>query len=390
MSLDLQTEPRGLSRRWWTGTRIDAVLGVLLAVVSVGFVLVVPVGPPYEAAGPVTAMLAVVGPLTLLWRQTAPLVAQAGTASAIVATAAVGSPIGFLDWSVWIALFSCFAVGGLQLRVAASVIAGVAAAGFVVLDRGDPLADLPFIIVNFLIATIAGELSSRQTRAVAREAGQAAENREKALAAERLLLQERGRLARELHDSLGHTVNVMVLQAGVGRRVFADNPGYAQEALTSIETTGRRALEELDRLLRVLQPDGRKPRAAPFEPTASDLRELAERIRATGRQVEMRVDGISLTPGGARALYRIVQEALTNAVRHTSAGRIQVELSQIGDQVHLEVTNEGHGFRDPIPGRGLVNMRERARLEGGELEAGPVDGGFRVRAVLPAVTAVSP
>jgi signal transduction histidine kinase len=307
-----------------------------------------------------------------------------------VATAAVGSPIGFLDWSVWIALFSCFAVGGLKLRVAASVIAGAAAAGFVVLDRGEPLADLPFIIMNFLIATLAGELSSRQTRAVAREAGQAAKNREQALAAEWLLLQERGRLARELHDSLGHTVNVMVLQAGVGRRVFADNPGYAQEALTSIETTGRRALEELDRLLRVLQPDGRKPRAAQFQPTASDLQELAERIRATGRQVEMRVDGISLTPGGARALYRIVQEALTNAVRHTSAGRIQVELTQIADQVHLEVTNEGHGLPHPIPGRGLVNMRERARLEGGELEAGPVDGGFRVRAVLPAVTAVSP
>ena len=101
--------------------------------------------------------------------------------------------------------------------------------------------------------------------------------------------------------------------------------------------------------------------------------------------MEMRVDGISLTPGGARALYRIVQEALTNAVRHTSAGRIQVEVSQVADQVLLEVVNEGNGFRDPVPGRGLVNMHERARLEGGALEAGPVEGGFRVRAVLPAV-----
>ena len=178
-----------------------------------------------------------------------------------MATAAVGSPIGFLDWPAWIALFSCFAVGGLKLRVAASVIASLGAAGYVVFDRGEPLADLPFIIVNFLIATVAGELSSRRTRAVATEAARAAENREQALAAERLLLQERGRLARELHDSLGHTVNVIVLQAGVGRRVFTDNPSYAQEALTSIETTGRRALDELDRLLRVLQPDGRKPRA---------------------------------------------------------------------------------------------------------------------------------
>jgi signal transduction histidine kinase len=387
--LDSFPEPRHLSDRWWTGTRLDAVLAVLLAVVSLAFVLGIPASPPYESAGVVTCLLAVCGPLTLLWRQTAPLAAQAGTSSALVATAAVGSPIGLLDWPAWIALFSCFAVGGLHLRLAASVIASLSVVGYVVFDRGEPLADLPFIILTFLLATVAGELSSRRTRAVAREAARAAANREQALAAERLLLQERGRLARELHDSLGHTVNVMVLQAGVGRRVFADNPGYAQEALTSIETTGRRALEELDRLLRVLQPDGRKPLAAPFEPTVSDLRELAERIRATGRPVEMRVDGISLTPGGARALYRIVQEALTNAVRHTSAGRIQVEVSQVADQVLLEVVNEGNGFRDPVAGRGLVNMRERARLEGGTLEAGPVEGGFRVRAVLPAATAVA-
>jgi signal transduction histidine kinase len=146
----------------------------------------------------------------------------------------------------------------------------------------------------------------------------------------------------------------------------------------------------LDRLLRVLQPDERKAGAAPFAPTVADLHELVDRIRATGRQVDLEVEGISLTPGGARAMYRIVQEALTNAVRHSSAGRISVEVSQIADQVVVEVVNEGNGFRDSAPGRGLVNMRERARLEGGVLEAGPVQGGFRVHATLPAVTVVTP
>ena len=180
----------------------------------------------------------------------------------------------------------------------------------------------------------------------------------------------------------------MVLQAGVGRRVFADNPTYAQEALTSIETAGRASLDELNRLLRVLQPDGGGT-AEPFAPTVADLEEMAERIRATGRPVELRTNGVELPAGAARAVYRIVQEALTNAVRHTPGGRIRVELLRNDSQVLLEVLNECDPVADPVPGHGLVNMRERARLEGGELEAAPVDGGFRVRAVLPADATVA-
>ena len=220
------------------------------------------------------------------------------------------------------------------------------------------------------------------------EATSAAESRHQALEAERLLSQERGRLARELHDSLGHTVNVMVLQAGVGRRIFAENPAYAQEALGSIETAGRAALDELNRLLRVLQPEGGGT-TEPFAPTLTDLEAMVERVRATGRPVELRTSGVELPAGAARAVYRIVQEALTNAVRHTPGGRIRVEISRSGPRVLLEVLNECDPLADPIPGHGLVNMRERARLEGGELEAAPVHGGFRVRAVLPATAAVT-
>jgi signal transduction histidine kinase len=181
----------------------------------------------------------------------------------------------------------------------------------------------------------------------------------------------------------------MVLQAGVGRRVFADNPTYAHEALVSIETAGRAALDELNRLLRVLQPKGGGT-PEPFAPTLADLEEMAERIRATGRPVELRTNGVELPTAAARAVYRIVQEALTNAVRHTPSGQIRVELLRSGSQVLLEVLNECDPLVDPIPGHGLVNMRERARLEGGDLEAAPVDGGFRVRAVLPTDAAVTP
>jgi signal transduction histidine kinase len=257
------------------------------------------------------------------------------------------------------------------------------------LDRSTPFGDLPAIAMLVLFAAVAGELSRRRTRAVAAEARRADENSRRALVAERLLLQERTRLARELHDSLGHTVNVMVLQAGVGRRVFTENPTFAHEALASIETVGRGALVELDRLLKVLQPEEGNRHAVPFAPTLGDLEELAERIRATGRPVDLRMDGVALPDSCARALYRIVQEALTNAVRHSSAGRIRVELSRDGDRVVADVFNQGARCDEPVPGRGLVNMRERARLEGGSLEAGPVEGGFRVRAVLPASSAVT-
>ena len=360
-----------------------------LAVVSVALALVLPAEPPYEPVDAVTIGAAAAGPLALVWRQTAPLVAQAGASLAIVATSAAGSPIDFLAWPAWFALFSCFALGDLPLRAAAVAVAALGVVGYVVLDHGDPTAALPSIVLSFLVATVAGVLSRKQTRAVAAEAARAAESRRQALAAERLLMQERGRLARELHDSLGHTVNVMVLQAGVGRRVFADNPAYAHEALVSIETAGRASLDELNRLLRVLQPEDGGA-SEPFAPTLADLEEMAERVRATGRTVELQTNGVELPAGAARAVYRIVQEALTNAVRHTPSGRIRVELLRNDDQVLLEVLNECDPVADPVPGHGLVNMRERARLEGGELEAAPVDGGFRVRAVFPADAAVAP
>src|SRR3954447_23076316 len=309
---------------------------------------------------------------------------MAVTGVLVVSNAAAGYVVGPVQWPMWMALFICYAGGGHRLRAAAAAIAVLALAGYVVFDRGTPVADLPAIAIFFLFAVIAGELSSRRARAAAAEARRAEDSDRRALVAERLLLQERTRLARELHDSLGHTVNVMVLQAGVGRRVFTENPTFAHEALASIETVGRGALVELDRLLKVLQPEEGNRHAVPFAPTLGDLEELAERIRATGRQVDLSMDGAELPDGTAQALYRIVQEALPNAVRHSTAGRIRVEVSRDGDRVVADVLNEAACASEPMPGRGLVNMRERARLEGGWLEAGPVEGGFRVRAVLPA------
>src|SRR3954451_6928767 len=376
-------------RPWWAGTRLDAWLAAGLIVLSLSSALAMPAGAPYRPVDGWTLALGVLGPAALLWRQTAPLLALAVAGGAVVVNAAVGGTIGFLDWPAWIALFTCFDVGDRRVRTTAAAITAFAIGGYVAFDSNDPVEVLPGIVIHFLLAMVIGELSSRRARAAATEAQRAAESRQQALAAERLLHQERGRLARELHDSLGHTVNVMVLQAGVGRRVFADNPAFAREALGSIETVGRAALDELNRLLRVLQPDERGA-PDPFSPTATDLEQLVERVRSTGRSVELRADVGELPEGTARAVYRIVQEALTNAVRHTPGGDIRVQVTQQGADVLLEVTNDCDGppEPEPVPGHGLVNMRERARLEGGVLEAGPVEGGFRVGAVLPLAAVV--
>ncbi len=361
-----------------------------MAVVSVGAAVAFPAEAAYRPVDVLGLCLAAIAPIGLFWRSTAPSAALAVSGLVVVGTAAAGYSAGPVVLAPWIALFTCFAVGGPRLRTVATGIVVLAVAGYEAFDLGATLgSDVLVLGTDFLLASVAGELSSRRARATAAEVRRADESRLQALAAERLLMQERTRLARELHDSLGHTVNVMVLQAGVGRRVFADNPGFAHEALARIETVGRGALEELDRLLRVLQPDEGNRQAVPFAPTLADLEEMADRIRATGRPVDLRVDGVELPDNTARALHRIVQEALTNAVRHTAAGRIRVEVARDGDRVVADVLNEGTRCDEPVQGRGMVNMRERARLEGGFLEAGPVEGGFRVRAVLPATSAVT-
>jgi signal transduction histidine kinase len=385
----LTARSRGSGRRW-APARVDVWLTAGMAVVSVGAVLAFPAEAPYRPVDALALVLVAAAQIGLLWRSRAPLVALGVSGLVIVVSTAAGYSVGSYVLAPWIALFTCFALGGRRLRTVATGVVVLAVAGYLAFDRGvDPAGpEVLSFVIQFLIAAIAGELSRRRARATAAEARRAEEGNQRALAAERLLMQERTRLARELHDSLGHTVNVMVLQAGVGRRVFAANPAYAQEALASIETVGRGALGELDRLLRVLQPDEPGRGAEPFAPTTADLAQLVDRVRATGRVVHLRMNGVELSGSCARTLYRIVQEALTNAVRHTTAGDIRVEVAHDGDRLVIDVLNEGERFDEPAPGRGLVNMRERARLEGGRLEAGPVEGGFRVRAVLPEHSAV--
>ncbi|MGN6333501.1 MAG: sensor histidine kinase [Motilibacteraceae bacterium] len=222
------------------------------------------------------------------------------------------------------------------------------------------------------------------------------------------LAEERGRIARELHDVVAHHVSVMTVQAAAARRTLHRDTGRAEEALAAVEHTGRAALTEMRRLVGVLRdaepmtdgagtaidgvgggPDGSRAPA----PTLADLCALVEQVREAGLPVELSVHGRRpvLDPGRELTLYRIVQESLTNVLKHAGPARAQVALDFARGRVAVRVQDDGRGAAAGLTrapgvrsGHGVVGMRERVALYGGWLEAGPVPGGgYRVLATVP-------
>jgi signal transduction histidine kinase len=196
---------------------------------------------------------------------------------------------------------------------------------------------------------------------------------------------ERARIARELHDVIAHSVSVIAMQAGAADEQIDKDPARAREHLETVRRTSREAMNEMRRLLGVLRED--EASYTP-QPGLGRLSDLIETARAAGLEVSVSEQGErpDLSPGLDLTVYRIVQEALTNARKHGGGAPAEVRLRYTEDSVEVEVTNElgsaaANGSGDG--GHGLVGMRERARLFGGRLEAGPADGGFRVLARLP-------
>jgi signal transduction histidine kinase len=207
----------------------------------------------------------------------------------------------------------------------------------------------------------------------------------------RIVSDERARLARELHDVVAHNVSLMVVQAGAAAAVFDKRPERARAALDTIQEAGRSALGELRAMLQTLRPDGAELRAP--QPGLDQLDALAASIGAAGLAVAVNQAGVARAVPADVSLsaYRIVQESLTNTLRHARATRAEVDLRWTDAALHLQITDDGtaspvralssHGAG---AGAGLVGMRERARLVGGSLDAGPLPaGGFRVSAQLP-------
>lgn len=253
--------------------------------------------------------------------------------------------------------------------------------------------------LTFGVAWLLGDLVRRRSEAVAELQLRARELQEEREENERLAIEaERARIARELHDAVAHNVSVMVVQAGAVRRTLEVGTGEdgdaiaavatAHDGLSAIEATGRQTLVDMRRMVGRLRPgDGEYEPA----PSLGSLATLLERVRASGLSVDLRVEGDprSLPQSVDLSAYRLVQEALTNTLRHAHAASAQVRLRYCDDALDVEVTDDGRGaaaalLEPPHHGYGLVGMRERVAMIGGELVAGPrPGGGFEVRARLP-------
>jgi signal transduction histidine kinase len=239
--------------------------------------------------------------------------------------------------------------------------------------------------VPFVIIVIAAMLLVRRVVGERERRAQLAE-RERDVAAREAVVEERARIARELHDAIAHHVSVMVVQAGAERRTL-DTNAPTREVLETIERTGRGALTEMRRLLGMLRDEGHDPLTP--QPGLADVPALVGQLRDAGLPVRLQVDGDrrELPVGIELSAYRIVQEALTNALKHAGDARATVFVRYGGDSVELEITDDGAGggrARESEGGHGLVGMRERVALCGGRFQAGrnPA-GGFTVRALLP-------
>ncbi len=211
----------------------------------------------------------------------------------------------------------------------------------------------------------------------------------------RAVEEERARIAAELHDVVTHNVSMMVVQAGAGRRVLDSSPGDAREAMRAIEASGRTAMTELRHLLGLLAPPGAPELDGPGDqgalrpqPGLDEVPALVERVRSAGLAVDLSVTGSErgLAPGPDLAGYRVVQEALTNVLRHADGARAQVRIEYRAQDLIIDVSNvaRGTGHAAGGGGRGLIGLRERIAIYGGSLEAGPrPGGGWRVRATIP-------
>jgi signal transduction histidine kinase len=238
---------------------------------------------------------------------------------------------------------------------------------------------LPYGLGRVTRARAAGE---RESRDLAEQLDAARDAKARAAA-----YGERARIARELHDVIAHSVSVMVIQAGGARLVMDEQPERAEESLRSVERAGREALVELRRLLGILG-DG-DPHALAPQPRLDDIEPLLAHARASGISADLLVDGepAPLSPALDLCGYRIVQEALTNAIKHAAPARASVTLRWRDGELELDVSDKGsrrHAVNGPGRGHGIPGMRERVALHSGTLDAGArPDGGFTVRARLP-------
>jgi len=332
------------------------------------------------------AALALVTAGALLFRGRAPLAAPLVTAAGAIVISALDAAAAYeLDTMFLVLILAAWAAGSLlDQRQAALAILALLAAGWTVFIRAPDvpwteLVWLSFPLTGIFVISAASARHSEQARRAVERARLSEES------AKRAVEDERARISRELHDVVAHSVSVMTVQASAVRRLLTPEQEREREALRVVEETGRQALTEMRRLLGILREEGVSADRAP-QPGIATIGTLVDHVREAGLPVVLTVEGepVTLPPGVDLSAYRIVQEALTNALRHAGPAHAWVAVRYGGDDVEIEVANDGRSDGESGGGHGLVGMRERVALCGGELRAGPRQGGgYSIFARLP-------
>lgn len=373
-----------------TGLARAALVVVVLAVAVLAQAQVWTAPASYAAGGRgLNALVALVATLPLLMARSHPLPVAVVVLAAISADHVLGGEGGYQWFAVLVVLFSLGRHAGSRAVVAGGLLVAVLVALVDVprLRAGAPVDEVvPAWVVLACVLGLGRWLRSRRREVDDLEGRAEALERDQQAAAREAVVLERATIARELHDLVAHSMAVIVLQAQAGRRVLATDPAAAEGALAAIEATGREGMTELRRLLDVLHVEEAQDDLDP-RPGLAQLPALVERVGRAGLPVELEVDGPErpLPPAVDLSLYRVAQEALTNALRHAGRARARVGVTYRAGEVEVRVVDDGDGTGSGGgTGHGLAGLRERVRLFGGTLEAGPLPaGGFSVRAVLP-------
>jgi signal transduction histidine kinase len=337
---------------------------------------------------PLAGVMGVLLTLPLLWRRQAPLACLVASASVLLVWTLIAAPQGSLvPFLTLLALTFSLAVHASTRQAAAGLAVAAVVLAVEIVSTTNGFGDYVFVGAFLVGSWLAGRaVRARQQRAdelFDRTVRLEVEREEKAREAAAI---ERVRIARELHDVISHSVSVMVVQAGAAEQVFDSDPDQARNSLRSIQETGREARLELRRLLGLIRADGEGTALAP-QPGLAQLQTLVEQLRRSGLEVDLdlRVEPRTLSPGLELAVYRVIQEALTNALKHGGPGSARVFVRHVRDALEVEVLDEGQRHTaSEGRGFGLVGMRERIALYGGQLEHGRRNGGgYRLRARLP-------
>jgi signal transduction histidine kinase len=386
---------------------LDGLLALVTAAVGVSLL---PAVLPFDPGSPrawAAYLLLLAHTLPLAVRRRWPLAVLVWALATGAAFAAVGPSLVALSFTILIYVYT--AAAHCPRRVSLAGLAATEALLLVAwLARPRSVGDRGTLVIDGLLLVAAwwlGDGTRRRLEAVAAARQRAAElelAREEL--ARRAVTEERLRIARELHDVVAHSMSIIAVQSGVGAHVLDSQPEEARKALAAVETTSRQALVEMRRLLGVLREEAEPRGSLAPAPGLAEVEALAAEVARAGVRVEVRIEGTpaALPAGLDLSAYRIVQEALTNVVKHARPAGATVRVAYEPGQVVIEVTDNGKGLEsafgrqpsdsdrqsrsaDPqIRGSGIPGMRERAALYGGTLEAGPLPGGgFRVAATLP-------